>query len=64
MADILINPYVIIFIVVAFVVGNIMALKYTAHMKFGEKKDTHETPKTTDTTKKDNASPPTEKSQK
>lgn len=35
--DILTNPYVIIFIVVAVVVSNIMALKYTANAKFGMK---------------------------
>lgn len=35
--DILTNPYVIIFIVVAVVVSNIMALKYTAKAKFGMK---------------------------
>ncbi|WP_407331138.1 DUF2897 family protein [Enterovibrio sp. 27052020O] len=33
--DILTNPYVIIFIVVAVVVSNIMALKYTAKSKLG-----------------------------
>ncbi|MEZ8144130.1 MULTISPECIES: DUF2897 family protein [Enterovibrio] len=33
--DILTNPYFIIFIVVAVVVSNIMALKYTAKSKFG-----------------------------
>ncbi len=58
MADILINPYVIIFIVVAFVVGNIMALKYTAHMKFGEKKDPCENDKTAETTKNNDTPPP------
>ncbi|MDD1784155.1 DUF2897 family protein [Enterovibrio sp. ZSDZ35] len=36
--DFLTNPYVIIFIVVAVVVSNIMALKYTANAKFGMKK--------------------------
>ncbi|MFD2180309.1 DUF2897 family protein [Veronia pacifica] len=35
--DLLTNPYVIIAIVVAVVVGNIMALKYTANAKFGLK---------------------------
>ncbi|PKF50624.1 DUF2897 family protein [Enterovibrio nigricans] len=35
--DFLTNPYVIIFIVVAVVVSNIMALKYTANAKFGMK---------------------------
>lgn len=31
----LFNPWMISFIVVAVVVSNIVALKYTAHMKFG-----------------------------
>ncbi|MEI8610133.1 DUF2897 family protein [Enterovibrio sp. Hal110] len=45
--DFLTNPYVIIFIVVAVVVSNIMALKYTANAKFGMKQK----PKTDDTNK-------------
>lgn len=36
--DILTNPYVIIFIVLAVIISNIMALKYTAHSRFGMKK--------------------------
>lgn len=36
MMDILTNPWVIIIIVVAVVVGNIAALKYTAKMKMGQ----------------------------
>lgn len=40
------NPYVIITIVVAVVVSNIMALKYTANAKFGlkykDKPDKHQ----------------------
>lgn len=50
--DILTNPYVIIFIVVAVVVSNIMALKYTANAKFGLKDKTKpkdEQPKSADT---------------
>ncbi|KLV05925.1 succinyl-diaminopimelate desuccinylase [Photobacterium aquae] len=41
----LLNPWVISIIVVAVVVSNIAALKYTAHMKFGQHgkvKGTHE----------------------
>ncbi|MGF1685979.1 DUF2897 family protein [Photobacterium japonica] len=41
----LFNPWVISFIVVAVVVSNIAALKYTAHMKFGQRdsvRGTHE----------------------
>lgn len=39
--DLLTNPWVIIAIVLSVIVGNIMALKYTAKMKFGQtsKKD-------------------------
>ncbi|GHA47016.1 DUF2897 family protein [Photobacterium aphoticum] len=40
----LFNPWVISIIVVAVVVSNIAALKYTAHMKFGQRdsvKGTH-----------------------
>lgn len=36
--DLLTNPWVIIFIVLSVVIGNIAALKYTANMKFGQKK--------------------------
>ncbi|GAA5645448.1 hypothetical protein VPR01S_03_02930 [Vibrio proteolyticus NBRC 13287] len=36
MMDILTSPWVIIIIVVAVVVGNIAALKYTAKMKMGQ----------------------------
>lgn len=35
--EFLTHPVVIIVIVLAFVVGNIMLLKYTANMKWGEK---------------------------
>ncbi|EGS57502.1 DUF2897 family protein [Vibrio cholerae] len=34
--EILFNPWVISLIVVAVIVGNIAALKYTANMKFGQ----------------------------
>ncbi|PAR33206.1 hypothetical protein CGT95_11595 [Vibrio metoecus] len=34
--EILFNPWVISFIVVAVIVGNIAALKYTANMKVGQ----------------------------
>ncbi|MDA0149306.1 DUF2897 family protein [Vibrio sp. LaRot3] len=34
--DLLMNPWVIIIIVVSVIVGNIMVLKYTANMKFGQ----------------------------
>lgn len=34
--DLLTNPWVIIAIVLSVIVGNIMALKYTAKMKFGQ----------------------------
>lgn len=40
--DFLTHPYVIIFIVVAVVISNIMALKYTANMKITPKKDPFE----------------------
>ncbi|CAM2771339.1 DUF2897 family protein [Vibrio rarus] len=33
--DLLFNPWVIIFIVVSVIAGNIAALKYTANMKIG-----------------------------
>ncbi|WP_260259612.1 DUF2897 family protein [Vibrio intestinalis] len=36
--DLLTNPWVIIAIVLSVIVGNIMALKYTANMKFGQMK--------------------------
>ncbi|MGD1506191.1 DUF2897 family protein [Vibrio harveyi] len=36
MIEILTNPWVIIIIVLSIVVGNIVALKYTAKMKFGQ----------------------------
>lgn len=36
--DLLTNPYVIIFIVLAVVISNISLLKYTAHAKFDFKK--------------------------
>ena len=36
--DFLTHPYVIIFIVLAVIISNIMALKYTAHTKFPLKK--------------------------
>ena len=49
--DFLTNPYVIIFIVVAVVVSNIMALKYTANAKFGMKQK----PKTDDAKKESEA---------
>ncbi|MBE1274642.1 MULTISPECIES: DUF2897 family protein [Enterovibrio] len=49
--DFLTNPYVIIFIVVAVVVSNIMALKYTANAKFGMKQK----PKTDDENKENEA---------
>lgn len=35
MAEILTNPWVIIIVVLAVIIGNIAALKYTAKMKFG-----------------------------
>ncbi|MDD1792582.1 DUF2897 family protein [Enterovibrio makurazakiensis] len=52
--DFLTNPYVIIFIVVAVVVSNIMALKYTANAKFGmkQKPKTDDANKHSDTQKK------------
>lgn len=34
--DLLTNPWVIIFIVLSVVIGNIAALKYTANMKFNQ----------------------------
>lgn len=34
--DLLTNPWVIIFIVLSVIIGNIAALKYTAKMKFGQ----------------------------
>lgn len=39
--ELLTNPWVIIFIVLSVIIGNIAALKYTAKMKFGQtgKKD-------------------------
>ncbi len=38
MIEFLFNPWVISFIVVSIIVGNIAALKYTANMKFGQQK--------------------------
>ncbi|PMH41060.1 DUF2897 domain-containing protein [Vibrio sp. 10N.286.49.B3] len=35
------NPWVICFIVVSVIVGNIAALKYTANMNFGQGKTPH-----------------------
>lgn len=35
--DLLTNPWVIIVIVLSVIIGNIMALKYTAKMKFDHK---------------------------
>ena len=40
--DFLTHPYVIIFIVLAVIISNIMALKYTAHTKFPLKKKPEE----------------------
>ncbi|WP_419800170.1 DUF2897 family protein [Vibrio coralliilyticus] len=34
--ELLTNPWVIIFIVLSVIIGNIAALKYTAKMKFGQ----------------------------
>lgn len=34
--EFLTNPWVIIFIVLSVIIGNIAALKYTAKMKFGQ----------------------------
>lgn len=36
--ELLTNPWVIIFIVLSVIIGNIAALKYTANMKFGQTK--------------------------
>ncbi|UPQ87276.1 DUF2897 family protein [Vibrio sinaloensis] len=47
--ELLTNPWVISFIVLSVVIGNIAALKYTANMKFGQM---------------DKKSPPTENSEK
>ncbi len=38
MIEFLFNPWVISFIVVSIIVGNIAALKYTANMKFCQQK--------------------------
>ncbi|OOF35093.1 DUF2897 family protein [Salinivibrio costicola] len=59
------NPYVIITIVVAVVVSNIMALKYTANAKFGlkykDKPDKHQR-SAPDDDANDNTDLPTDKS--
>ncbi len=36
--ELLTNPWVIIFVVLSVIIGNIAALKYTANMKFGQMK--------------------------
>lgn len=52
--DLLTNPWVIIAIVLSVVVGNIMALKYTAKMKFDYKP---KQPKPKDEQEKDDDTP-------
>lgn len=52
--DILTNPYVIIAIVLAVIISNIMAIKYTANSKFGikNKDDKEETKNSSDSSEK------------
>jgi len=38
MIEFLFNPWVITIVILSVVIGNIMALKYTAKMKFGQEK--------------------------
>ncbi|WP_339386106.1 DUF2897 family protein [Vibrio caribbeanicus] len=46
--DLLTNPWVIIVIVLSVIIGNIMALKYTAKMKFEHKTKKTSSDKTTE----------------
>ena len=50
--DLLTNPWVIIFIVLSVIIGNIAALKYTANMKFGQMKKKEDTPPESDSEEK------------
>lgn len=43
--ELLTNPWVIIFIVLSVIIGNIAALKYTAKMKFGQMDKKPDSPK-------------------
>ena len=57
--DLLTNPWVIIAIVLAVIIGNIAALKYTANMKMGQtKKRTPSTPSEQNTQDSEKKDPP------
>ncbi|MFW7523900.1 DUF2897 family protein [Vibrio ostreicida] len=55
--ELLTNPWVIIVIVLSVVIGNIMALKYTAKMKFGQT-DEKKNPQDRDNHDQDNHTDP------
>ncbi|MBA5763680.1 DUF2897 family protein [Vibrio sp. 404] len=57
--DLLTNPWVIIAIVLAVIIGNIAALKYTANMKMGQtKKRTPSMPSEQNTQDSEKKDPP------
>jgi len=53
MIEFLFNPWVISFVVVSVIVGNIAALKYTANMKFGQQQKKSDLDKLNDLDQKD-----------